>query len=135
MEQEKKIEKVKTIGEKIKSVAGYVGAIVFLWSLIAPFALNFWNGRSSKRLDEYDRMFTIYAKIVEAETDIDTKLFHKYGVELYHCNKDRQGHPKYSFVKHEGRIFEALESKRKAGVWVYINEQGEQIPVITLKHE
>jgi hypothetical protein len=63
MENEKqKIEKVKTIGEKIQSVAGYVGAVVFLWSFIAPFALNFWNGRSSNRLDEYDRMFVIYIR-------------------------------------------------------------------------
>jgi hypothetical protein len=73
--------------------------------------------------------------IVEAETDIDTKLFHNYGIELYHCNKDRQGNPKFSFVKHGGKLYEAIESKRKAGVWVYINEKNEQVPVITLKHE
>lgn len=130
-----KIEKAKTIGQKIQSFAGYIGPLVFLWGLVAPFALNYWNGRSSKRLDEYDRLFNVYAKIVEAETDIDKKLFHTYGIELYHCNKNRSGDPKFSFVQHESKLFEAIESKRKAGVWVYINEQGEQIPVITLKHD
>lgn len=136
MEKEKpKVEKIKTIGERIQSIAGYVGAVVFLWSFVAPFALDYWKGRSSSRLDEYDRMFEVYAKIVEAETDIDKKIFHAYGIELYHCNKDRRGEPKFSFVKHDGKLYEAIESKRKAGVWVYLNEQGQQIPVITLKHD
>ena len=136
MENEKQAsQKIKKFGESLKEYAAYIGAIVFLWSFASPFVLNFWKERSSNRLDEYDRMFKIYAKIVEAETDIDTKLFHDYGIELYHCNKNRKGQPKFSFVKHKGKIFEAVESKRKAGVWVYVNELNESVPVIKLRHE
>jgi len=136
MENKKQaFKKIKTIGEKMKEYAAYIGAAVFLWSFASPFFIEYWNSTSANRLDEYDRMFKVYDKIVEAETDIDTKLFHDYGIELYHCKKNKKGQPKFSFVKYKGKIFEAVESKRKAGVWVYVNELNESIPVITLKNE
>lgn len=129
------MEKFKAIGERIKGFAGYIGAGVFLWGLVLPFVLPYWNNRSSKRLDIVEEILEAYAPIVEAETDIDAKIYHSYGIELRHCNKDEKGRFTYSFVKVDGVPREAIESRTKAGVWVYKSKEGRQIPIITLKHE
>ena len=95
------------------------------------FILPYFHELPTQRLNRYDKAFKVYNRIVEAETDIDKKVLKNYGLELYHCNPDQFGTPKYSFIKVNGMLTEAEFSRTKQ-VWTYKDNTGHWTPIQTL---
>jgi hypothetical protein len=115
------------ISGKLTMIAAAIAGLSAIYSFVSPF----FNKLSSQRLDKYDEAFKVYNRIIEAETDIDKKVLKDYGIELYHCNKDQYGTPKFSFTKVDGLMHEA-EFSRSKQTWTYRDDQGHWIPIQTL---
>lgn len=119
--------KINTTRDRIVVIVGLVVAIQGLHDIIKPFL----HDSALIRFNRLEEDLVIYGRVVQAETDIDTYVHDKYGVELYHCNKDQNGQFKYSFIYIDGRPKEAKYSRTKR-CWVFDN-QGTWQPIRTIK--
>lgn len=117
-------EKLEITGNKLTLIVAIIAGIGTLYNFVLPF----FNELPSQRLNRYDEAFKVYNRIVEAETDIDKKVLKNYGLELYHCNKDQYGTPKFSFIKVNGVLKEA-EFSRSKQTWVYRDRAGHWSPI------
>jgi hypothetical protein len=125
--------KIKEAIEKVKGnislILGLIAAIQAVIVFVKPMYEESPMGKINRLLEDME----VYGKVVQAETDIDVYVHDKYGLELYHCNKDNDGHFKYSFIRvgERGRPKEAKYSRVKR-CWVYDNN-GEWTPIRQLK--
>ena len=117
-------DKIKNIDSKITLLIAVVASLGTVYNFLLPYFLEL----PSQRLNRYDKAFKVYNRIIEAETDIDKKVLKKYGIELYHCNKDQYGTPKFSFLKVDGLMHEA-EFSRSKQTWTYKDDEGHWTPI------
>jgi len=123
------------IWEKITRLQSKYVLILFLVSIFEGGFITYdklTEDKNGIRLDNIERVLSICSYIAQAESDINTKILHDNGIELYHCNKDRDGRPKYSFVFYKGVIYSARK-KTSNGIWEFKDLDGQWFPIVEIK--
>ncbi len=124
------------VWEKIGAIQSKYVLILFLVSLCEGGFITYkelTRNENGERLDNIERVLSICSLIAQAETDINTKILHNNGIELYHCNKDKRGNPKYSFVVYNGVIYSA-RNKASKGIWEFEDLDGSWWPIVEIKN-
>ena len=136
MEEEKKFwRKFSSTRDKVILVvstitlleSGYIGYKSWLESEIEKEVDSI-----KTEFSEFKRQMLIYKNVAKGETDIDVNLLKKHGLEVYHCNRNKYGEYKYSFLDYKAVSYEVNKSRSK-GVWEYKDKNGAWHPIINVK--
>lgn len=109
--------------------------VLAVFSLLEGGALGYtkWmESENSKRLDNIERLLFLCGHVAQAETDINTKILRDQGIELYHCNKGRDGRPKFSFTVYKGDFYPARNLVSK-GIWEFQDLDESWHPLVNIK--
>jgi len=124
------------IWDKISAIQSKYVLILFLVSLGEGGFITYkeiTRNENEERLENIERVLHICSEILKAETDINTNILHNNGIELYHCNLDRQEIPKYSFVVYKGAMYSSRKKTSK-GIWEYEDLNGDWWPIVEIKN-
>lgn len=109
--------------------------VLAVLSLLEGGALGYTKWLESEngiRLDNIERLLSLCGHVAQAETDINSNILKSQGIELYHCNKDRYGHPKFSFVVYKGGYYPARKLTAK-GIWEFQDLDETWHPIVNIK--
>ncbi len=121
--------------EKLGQTHNKIILVLAIFSLLEGGALGYtkWiESENSTRLDNIERLLKLCGHVAQAESDINTRILKDHGIELYHCNKDRYGHPKFTFAVYKGDFYSARKLTAK-GIWEFEDLDGSWHPLVNIK--
>jgi len=124
-----------TMWEKIKAFQAKYILILFLFSFAEGGYITYKElikNENASRLDNIEFFLGLCGHVAQAETVLNKKILHSQGLYLYHCNNDKNGNPKFSFMIYKG-VYYPARNLTSNGIWEFQDRDEIWHPIVDIK--